>query len=967
MTQPMGKDMESRFPKGLPQLPKMALSVWAKSNMRDPTDPSHLQVWQHLEDTGAIAGYVWDLFLPRHVRDLIAADCGSVYDARVLFVFLASVHDVGKCSPAFQCMVPELADRTRMSGLQVPRDLKDDTKGRRLFRHEMVGGRALRDWLAGRGLPTGPGSFAHGMETVIAGHHGSVYSNEKAKSLDGWRATRYVGDGMWKTARKALIDHMAKITGFDAIIDVLGNRPLPRRTLVLLTSAVVVADWMASNSYLFPLSLTESDEFRFDPEKRAERAWPRLALPSPWMPAEPVADPGDLFRRRFSLPGATIRPVQTETVRAAESMTSPGLLIVEAAMGEGKTEAALMTAEILAYRFGCGGVFYGLPTMATANAMFDRVREWVESMPANGRPETSMYLSHSRNLFDDAFAALPSSGSTDEDAGPEEIDRMEATIADWLCGRRRGMLSDFVVGTIDQLLMAGLQSRYVALRHLAIAGKVVVLDEIHATTAYMNVYLETVLSWLGEYRVPVVMLSATLPPARRAALVAAYNAGLTGVRVDDAVPMFAGYPLLTVCDTAGVRSITPASSGRTRGIDMTLVDDTDETLVRIVRKALDSGGCVVVIRDTVTRARHAYRLLRDKLETPVTLCHSRFMAADRAENDRMLLERFGADSTPETRCGVVVATQVVEQSLDVDFDVMVSDIAPVDLLLQRAGRLQRHDRTRPVGIGGPRLYVTGVGSCDPDTAPTFAKNLERVYPRAHLMRTLAAMGLRPEYTRQVTIPDDLPGLVASVYGEQPICPPGWRNGKNGETVACEALARRIAHDSATAAQWRIIRPDDRKGDPYAFEEWASDLDPESANAHKTMTTVRGGIDSFEMILLESDRSGRLVLPDRPAFASIRDLPDGPEPQIDPHRLWAIMSCTVSVTPATVPGIGLTPLIKILEQDTPSQWHAIRKANPMLRGKLIGVADDQGRIRITADEIHITLDYTRKEGLYGHVD
>lgn len=125
----MEEDTDTCFPKGMPRLPAPALSVWAKSNMRDPSDPSHLQVWQHLEDTGAIAGYVWDRFLPRHVRDLITADCGSENDARILYVFLASVHDVGKCSPAFQCMVSSLSDRTRMAGLQVPHDLKDDAKG----------------------------------------------------------------------------------------------------------------------------------------------------------------------------------------------------------------------------------------------------------------------------------------------------------------------------------------------------------------------------------------------------------------------------------------------------------------------------------------------------------------------------------------------------------------------------------------------------------------------------------------------------------------------------------------------------------------------------------------------------------------------------------------------------------------------------------------------------------------------
>ncbi|MFF3606900.1 HD domain-containing protein [Streptomyces sp. NPDC002463] len=264
---------------------------------------------------------------------------------------------------------------------------------------------------------------------------------------------------------------------------------LPQPVQVLLTALVIVADWIASNLELFlyyPQDISRSSA------ERAAAAWRGLNLPGPWRPAEPPVDVSELFASRFALPERTkARPVQAAAVELARSMTAPGLMVIEAPMGEGKTEAALAVAEIFAARSGTGGVFFALPTMATGNAMFPRLLKRLERLPSLEGQRHSVLLARSKAALNDEFTDLMEVGkvaAVEPDAGrvaqnPSASVRAAAAylVAHiWLWGRKKAMLSFFVTGTVDQLLFAGLKSKHLALRHLAVAGKVVVIDEVHA-------------------------------------------------------------------------------------------------------------------------------------------------------------------------------------------------------------------------------------------------------------------------------------------------------------------------------------------------------------------------------------------------------------------------------------------------------------------------------------------------------
>ena len=907
--------MATHFPKGKPALSPEALSIWAKTAFYGRTDDdSYLQLWQHLEDTGEVALHVWDDFVSDNIKELLAEDIGDREVAKELYQFIAAIHDIGKGAPSFIVQSTKFADKVKQTKLSIKAIVGKDLM-RSEYRHELVGYAAVIEWFCSRGFPVEPGTFAYGVACVVAGHHGKSLTDDKQALVDplqrgkSFRGKTFMGDKAWTAVRDELLDWIAETLHAQPILYTLRNRSLRRRTQILLTSMVVMADWIASDSRLFPLNQGSVDEQIFDARYRADKAWRMLRIPEPWNPFATGESPDEMFAERFSIPGAHMRPVQREAARLARTMQSPGLMIVEANMGEGKTEAALIAAEILAARFQCGGIYYALPSQATVNAMFTRVLDWVGHLPSDEQGQIgSLFLAHGKNNLNDEYEHLreqwfddggegldaemdlsePSVGSVD--AEYDGIDRygrnhayddhstMQAVVNSWLTGYRRGNLSDFVVGTIDQVLMAGLRSKYVVLRHLALAGKVVILDEVHSNTAYMNVYMETVLSWLGAYGVPAIMLSATLPQEKRQAFLDAYRNGASAASKVEAEPvrysksalslpariplpsrippMSAGnialprriplrqrkdvvrnndevsvepdmrYPLISVVSASEAPvAVAPEPSGRATDIEVSLMDDGDEALVSLLRKNLQDGGCAVVIRDTVSRAQATYQMLCETMgdDMDIMLDHSRFLAVDRARIDRGLIDRYGRYGSVEGRSGIVVATQVVEQSLDVDFDLMITDIAPIDLILQRAGRLHRHHRgdgenLRPELLRQARLVITGVSQWERDAPPQFATGVDKVYQPYLLMRSLAVLDVEPGVSRRLNIPGDIPRLVQTVYGKKLICPGSWQDSDYGERAAQTKLEDSRTDSEHEARRFRIFQPQSPRH-PFDINGW----------------------------------------------------------------------------------------------------------------------------------------------------
>lgn len=842
--------------------------AWGKHDRK--TD-GWLPLWRHMADSAAVAGKLWDEWVPGNVKALVAEALpeGAV-DARRLMVFLAAAHDTGKATPAFACQVDGLADRMRGAGLDMPYQKQFGTD-RRMAPHGLAGQLLLQEWLSDR---FGLAGRASGQYAVVAGgHHGTPPDHQQIHDLrlhPQLLRTPGASEDNWRAAQYELMDACARVAGVEERFPDWSSVRLPQTVQVVLTAVVIVSDWIASSSELFPYEPSSwSPPGAVGEARRLKAAWAGLDLPGPWVPVQPPYSAAELFKARFELPdGAVIRPVQEDAVRMARQMPAAGLLIIEAPMGEGKTEAAFAAAEILAARGGAGGCLVALPTRATGDAMFPRLLSWLEHLPEDG--PRSVVLAHAKSALNDVWAGLLRAGNrTIAAVEPDSPDAVAAAGAvqrsspsglhahQWLRGRKKALLASFAVGTIDQVLFSGLKSRHLALRHLGIAGKVVIIDEVHAYDAYMNAYLDRVLEWLAAYRVPVVLLSATLPAKRRRELAAAY-AGESGTGPagdgNNAMGTAAeAYPLITAVAPGAPGAIaTPApASGRRTEVALERLDDDLSLLVRRLETELRDGGCALVVRNTVDRVLEASEHLRKRFGADaVTVAHSRFLAADRARKDTELRERFGPNGDRPAGPHIVVASQVVEQSLDIDFDLLVTDLAPVDLILQRMGRLHRHPRRRPAGLEQARCLVTGADwQSDP---PEPVRGSLGVYQGPHiLLRTLAALG--PHLAgAPLVLPDHISPLVQSVYGDQQTGPEHWATALDDSR---REYLTRLAGKRERADVFRL-GPVRRAGRPVIgwLDANAGDVDDSRAGRAQ----VRDSEESLEVLVVQRQRDGRLT-------------------------------------------------------------------------------------------------------------
>ncbi|HEX6498463.1 MAG TPA: CRISPR-associated helicase Cas3' [Micromonosporaceae bacterium] len=775
--------MTAHVATGGPELSNAARSAWGKTDRTGTSLVGWLPLWRHLADTADVAARLWDHWLSPAVRRRIADEVpGGDADGRTLAMWLAGIHDIGKATPAFAMQASflphtsALVERMRDHGLAFDRELI--RADRRYAPHATAGHVVLADWLREQGW-----ADPHPYAVVVGGHHGAPPTDEGIRDVQ--IRPYLVGDQSWQHVQRELLTWMTERSGSGERLVAWSEAPLSQPVQAALTGLVIMADWIASNEKLFPYTLDGSDA------DRLRVGWELIDLPVPWLPAEPPTSVDELFAARFELPaGAAPRPVQRTVAEVAATMPAPGMMIVEAAMGEGKTEAALAAVEILAGRTGASGCYLALPTRATSDAMFARMLSWLRRLPDAqiGRGDRDVRLAHGKAALNPEYDRLRATSlprGIAEDEGGADIG-----VHKWLAGPKRIMLSSFVVGTIDQILFAALRSKHLVLRHLGLAGKVVVIDEAHAYDVYMGCFLDRALEWLGAYRVPVVVLSATLPARRRAELMAAYDNGRLGPpprqtwrdrgkpRVDPYAELRNDlrYPLVTVSTAErGAAAISCTDSGRGLDVRLRRLDDELPALAELLREQLADGGCALVVRNTVARVQDTAAALRAALgpDTPVSVAHSRFMAVDRAAKDTWLRQTFGPPGSGNRPARhVVVASQVAEQSLDIDFDLLVTDLAPVDLVLQRIGRLHRHPRgDRPAPLATPTCWITGVDWTEEPPQPVSGSR--RVYHLSTLLRSTAV--LLPHLAgTPLRLPADIAPLTQTAYGSEQVGPASWQ-------------------------------------------------------------------------------------------------------------------------------------------------------------------------------------------------
>lgn len=453
-----------------------------------------------------------------------------------------------------------------------------------------------------------------------------------------------------------------------------------------LAGLATLADWLGSNAEFFP--------YRADPMPLTEY-WERYAhagasrvLEQTGLvkPRRAVTFPG--FRGTF---GFAPTPLQ-EWAATVPCDSGPQLFLLEDITGSGKTEAALTLAHRLLAIGEGRGLYFGLPTMATSNGMYRRLSGYYRALyPPDARP--SLVLAHgSRHLEERFTASVVPEPRFDHDQAVGDPGA-GAECRAWLADHRKvALLAEVGVGTIDQALLGVLPRRHQSLRLLGLADKVLVVDEIHAYDTYTTRLLQTLLRDHARQGGSAVLLSATLPQNLRQQLIGAWQEGR---RREPGACLTTGFPLATQVHDHGIEEQEVAAwpKGR-REVPVEFVHD-EAVAVRVLLAAAREGRCGCWIRNTVGDAIRAFELVQSKLDEPerAILFHARFILADRQRIEDEALTVFGKASSAADRNGrILIATQVVEQSLDLDFDVLVSDLAPVDLLIQRAGRLHRHAR-----------------------------------------------------------------------------------------------------------------------------------------------------------------------------------------------------------------------------------------------------------------------------------
>lgn len=891
---------------------------WAKTGDKDsPT--RGLSLVQHMLDAGSVAARLWDTWLAPGLQRRFSEHLHlSMEDTRALVCWLAATHDMGKATPEFTCQYDRQENneyfsayrkRIRQAKFDLPHDLTVPDKSG-VHPHNKYSQSILIHLLTDNKNVEGmPREVAVTLASISGAHHGipaGYFSNSPERNILILEQLSPQWHAVWQELYDITVERFGATSALQQLAE--HGHPIPVAVQFCITGFVIMSDWIASNPDFFPMGTFGSAE----QEQRARIGWQALGLEQRWTAAldtNPDTPAADLYASRFGWSNPTLRPMQEVVVEAARSMQSGGMMCIEAPMGQGKTEAGLIAAEFLAQATGRTGVAFAAPTQATSNALFDRVIEWVEYQTSNVAQEHggpiephSMFLGHSKNRFNKSYEAISEADIFDESPTPGRENnrktlRPGTSLArhSWLSGTKKGLLSSFVVCTIDQVLMTALQARHVMLRYLGLASKVIIIDEVHAYDAYMSKYLSTALYWLGQMNAPVILMSATLPSDIRNELMKSYAKGLKigakplKVTTYSQPTLDLDYPVihtLTAEDNGSPKKWKVEQPVEQTEIELKLIADSPESVLNVLEPLANDHGCAAVICNTVGRAQEMHAFLSEQFgEEHVILTHSRFTATHRAEQEELLVSKLGkkahyseADGEDSSRPHrlIVVGTQVIEQSLDLDFDVMITDFAPVDLVLQRMGRLHRHDSRssseRTPAYRKPVCYVRGVeifGS--QDKMPRFPNGSKAVYEPMILLSSYAQ--LLPYFDGEpIRIPADISSLVQKTYqknGPSEI-PEAWSKDNDYEHVKRD-YQQNQDHAERRARDY-LLRPPNADQDTMAacMQHLLNPVDKRFSDDQISEAKVRDTDASLEVIaiVVERDQPGN----PKSAIKSYRLLP-----------------------------------------------------------------------------------------------
>ncbi len=694
--------------------PLFSEDCWAKTN--EDGIPC-LSVKDHCTVVGEVARILFSS-LSRSVASVLPA--GSVS--------LVASHDIGKLTPGFQLKAVRWIWYAKLKHSIIADGLCSN--------HAIVSQWHLQN----------SSSFQSDKKrqywlTSTGGHHGR-YScgckNLKQAPYEG-------GDQRFIKLREELLEFLIERFG-----------PLPvevakkeHERIHLLTGFTIFSDWIGSNSDWFPYDIST------DSKTLATTAQHALDEINWTVKIRPNLSFGEQFQDPKNPVQIHPRPIQIALHDAADA---PGLYIVEAPMGMGKTEAALATA----YRRWTDGdergLYFALPTQLTSNKIHERINQFLTNVL--GEESTQTLIHGNAWLADKSTRQVVPAWNEADPAHPENEHNEVNEALRWYSSTRKQLIAPFGTGTIDQALLSVLPARFAALRYFALAGKVVVIDEVHSFDPYMAVLIDRLIRYLIKAGSTVIILSATLTSQRRAELVQA--AGATENETIEA------YPLITKVATgdALAKHIPVPAPGAGQSISLkheTLTPEREEKFWESIADKVEKGANVVVIRNSVALAQNTYRDLKSRISSHIPpehigLIHSRFPQIERDCNEAYWTSILGKEDKRRPQGSLLVATQIVEQSVDIDADCLITDLAPTELILQRVGRLHRHPRKRPDGFEQAVCYILHPATDWQGETNTIKSALNPhhwIYPPLSLWQ--ASMTLKPLH--QIDLPKDIRPLL----------------------------------------------------------------------------------------------------------------------------------------------------------------------------------------------------------------
>ncbi len=609
---------------------------------------------------------------------------------------LAAAHDLGKVSPTFFLKIQRAVDQFL------------DTEFPHLKPYETVDESRWGGHAGVSALTLGKAGYDCTLQAVVGQHHGFTPAVEMRNAAD-----ECFGGDIWQKERIELLEALSEDLG------VRLPKNLTETQVRAISGLTSVADWIGSG----PLFDNPDLPWKSSVESAINNAG--------YVPFQ--IRKGLEFEDVF---GFSPREAQSELIAACDK---PGVYVLEAPMGLGKTEAALFCGYKMLESGISTGIYFALPTQLTSNKIYERFNQFLATIIDTHCPHRKALLLHGSAWLENTEMG--------EEGNPGH---------GWFNTSKRGLLAPFAVGTLDQALMATMNVRHGFVRAFGLAGKVVILDEIHSYDTYTSVILDELILLLVELQCTVIILSATLSQERRRALLT------TDISCQ-------AYPLITAVN-GDIKEIA-VSPPPERIVQISLIDEDAIALEEALRRA-ECGQQVLWIENTVRDAQERYFDLAARCQEigiPCGLLHSRFTLEDRANNEDKWVTFLGKAGWGERQQqgGVIVGTQVLEQSLDIDADFLISRFAPTDMTLQRLGRLWRHSETPRVASAQCEAWLlapsseTAISSLRASLGASAA-----VYSEYVLCRSLEAWTRQLADKNTVSLPADIRPLIDTTYEQR---------------------------------------------------------------------------------------------------------------------------------------------------------------------------------------------------------